>query len=186
MATTLYFRDANIALGNATIANPKLIRMDRGTSATSIAVTTISGTGVFIPVSSWTSPPLRTFTLSASITANLRAAESNAQANAGLYLELYRYVWATSTRDASPFSTFTTVEMGTAESALSVTSTPTSTTFANGDYIVALLYVANVGTMGSGRTATFYYDGPTAAASGDSYLTFTDNFEMQRRTTSTR
>jgi len=44
-----------------------------------------------------------------------------------------------------------------------------------GDLLRVRIFADDAGTMTSGFTWAFYYSGPTAAASGDSYLTFTEN-----------
>jgi hypothetical protein len=68
-----------------------------------------------------------------------------------------------------------TTELGTSEAAANFTVTPTSTTFAKGDRIVCCPHAANAtSSMAAGFTFTFWYDGPTAAASGDSYITLTE------------
>ena len=51
---------------------------------------------------------------------------------------------------------------------------PTSTAMAVGERIKVTLKVRNVGTMAAG-TVTNSYDGPAAAATGDTYVTFTEN-----------
>ena len=66
-------------------------------------------------------------------------------------------------------------EAGTAEAARTAARTPTSTAFSAGDRIKLTLSVINVGTMGAGTFNT-YHDGPAAGASGDSYVTFTEDF----------
>jgi len=56
------------------------------------------------------------------------------------------------------------------------TATPTSTAFADGDWIVLEVHFDCVGACGgAGANEIISIDGPTAAASGDSYVTFTEN-----------
>ena len=56
------------------------------------------------------------------------------------------------------------------------TITPSSTAFLKGDRILIRPYWIQIGVSASTHTVTMWYDGPTAAASGDSYVTFTENF----------
>ena len=69
----------------------------------------------------------------------------------------------------------TSSEYTTADTAKNASFTPTSTALAYGDRIKVTLFVKNQGTMATGYTATNSYDGPTAAAAGDTYVTFTEN-----------
>lgn len=151
----------------------------RGGTATSVAGTTISS-GTWISLGYWATPPLVGFTFSGSTSMNLRGDESNAQANAGLGARFYRWVRGTGI-GASLLNLASATELGTAEGAQTASGTPTSTVFANGDALVVEVGITNVGTMGNNRTVTFYFNGPTAGASGDSYVTLTENLVFQRR-----
>lgn len=176
MATTLYFR--NILTGLDPTYN-ELMTLERGGVATSTAGTTTSG-GTWISLGYWTTTPLVNFTFSGSVTANLRADESNNLANAGIGARFYKWVRGTGI-GSSVLSLATGTELGTTESARSITGTPTSTAFADGDSLVIEVGITNVGTMGNARTVNFYFNGPTAGASGDSYVTLTENLVFQRR-----
>lgn len=112
---------------------------------------------------------------------NLRGAESATQANASLGVRLYKYSGGSLSASLGQPAALT--ELGTTEGAVTATFTPTSTAYASGDIIVVEVAITNGNgvTMGNGRTVTFYYAGPTAAASGDSYITFTENFLFKQR-----
>ena len=69
----------------------------------------------------------------------------------------------------------TSSEYTTSDTAKNASFTPTSTALNYGDRIKVTLFVKNQGTMGGGFTVTNSYDGPTAAAAGDTYVTFTEN-----------
>ena len=66
-------------------------------------------------------------------------------------------------------------ELGTVGAAQSWTATPTSTTFADGDWLALIVHADAIGTMeGSLNAFVFDFDGATSGAFGDSFLTFTE------------
>jgi hypothetical protein len=65
------------------------------------------------------------------------------------------------------------VELGTSAAAMSWTATPTSTSFSDGDWLTILVHADAVGTMGTG-TVGVDVGGPTSAADGDTFVTFTE------------
>lgn len=180
MATTFYLRNANIGVG-AGGAN-LLAVPSRGTTATSITTgTTASGT--WISMGYWATKPLVGFTLSGSVSMNLRARETNNNANASVGVRLYRFSNGSLSGSLGQISA--TTELTTTESARTASVTPTSTAFANGDILVMEVGIINIGTMGGGQSVVLFLDGPTAAASGDSYITITENVTFSRRATLT-
>jgi hypothetical protein len=144
-------------------------------AATALAAAGTVESGATIgTVVAFRSDPILAVTIAGSITVNFRASESAAQANYGMGCKLYR-VDSTGAIVAAFAQGSSTVELGTAEAAVSFTLTPTSTAFSAGDSILVLpFYVAAGGTSASGRSATFVYNGPTPGASGDAFLTFTE------------
>lgn len=180
MATTLYFRNANIGIATYN----QLASTLRGDTAASTAGTTTAG-GTWISLGFWATKPLQPFTLAGSVSVNLRGDESNQQANAGLGVRIYKWAAATKTLGSSLGQASGGAELGTAEGAVTGSVTPTSTAFLAGDVLVFEVGITNVGTMGTGRTVNFYFNGPTAAASGDSYLTLTENIVQHRRSVTT-
>ena len=154
----------------------------RGTGSVSDSVNTVAGptSGVQIasgaPRSWWYR--VNAVTISGAITKNLWFRESNMAANAGAQVIIDRHDSAlafVSTVANHERGVELVVGVDTAENW--ATGTVTSTTFADGDYIRVRVYINDVGTMASGHTATFNYDGPTAAALGDSYVTFTETID---------
>lgn len=119
----------------------------------------------------WVSLPIFAVTISGTITANLRASESNALANYGVGCKIYRVSGGAITNAFAQGSD--TVELGTSDSAHSIALTPTSTAFRNGDSIGLLIFYVGVGTSASGRTAAGTWAG-AAGASGDTFLSFTE------------
>ena len=175
MATTFYFRNSNIGLG---VYNDLLTR-ERGALATSLSGNTVSG-GTWVSIGYWAVQPLVGFTLAGSVSCNLRASESNAQANASIGMRIYKYSNGTLSGSLGQASGIT--ELTTSETATVRSVTPTSTVFANGDMLVVEIGAINIGTMGAGRSVSFFFNGPTAAASGDSYFTITENVLYKNRT----
>lgn len=180
MATTLYLRAANMAASPATRLSSTL----RGASATTVTGTTTSG-GTWISLGHWATRALEAFTLSGSISMNLRGDESNTQANAGLGLRVYKWT-ASGGLGSQLVQINNTTELGTSEAVRTGSGTPTSTSFAAGDLLVVEVgIIAAGGTMGANRTVTLYIDGPTASASGDSYFTITENILLRDRARAT-
>lgn len=192
MATQCFLRDAvpsthtghNYAKLNGVRDGwrPRALSTSRGAAATSEASNTVDGTTLGIEVGSitdpfeWISGPLdQDVTISGSITLNLRAAESSMQANVAINAIIER-LDSLGAVVSTIAQTARTTELGTSEAAANFTVTPTSTAMLKGDRIRVRVYGDEVGTMASGHTFTFWWDGPTGGASGDSYVTFTETF----------
>lgn len=185
MATLIYPSSSLIGVFITTPSSSGTARLGRMTRGTGAVSTNVSITGSsFVTIGIWATRPLAGFTFSGSVTANLRASVSNAQANAGISCRFYRWVRATNTLSSQLLQISSTSSLTTSEVAYSITGTPAaSTTFADGDILVM-----EVGTVllsgasyGNGRSATFYYSGPTANATGDSYVNITENVTIRNR-----
>ncbi len=180
MATTLFLRDLASTLGGA---GQKAMLARRGRTAVTTTTNTVaSGTNITITataggqVLSWFSEPVtNAVTISGTITLNIRCRESANTVNSGVALLIERANNAGTVQSTVSARAVIGAEAGTAEAARTGTRTPTSTAFSAGDRIKVTLSVINVGTMAAGTFNT-YHDGPAAAASGDSYVTFTENF----------
>lgn len=180
MATTLFLRDLASTLGGA---GQKAMLARRGRTAVTTTTNTVaSGTNITITataggqVLSWFSEPVtNAVTISGTITLNIRCRESANTVNAGVALLIERANNAGTVQSTVSARAVIGAEAGTTEAARTGTRTPTSTAFSAGDRIKVTLSVINVGTMAAGTFNT-YHDGPAAAASGDSYVTFTEDF----------
>ena len=120
-------------------------------------------------------------TISGSITYNLWALESSMSANAAINVRLLRWRAnpAADTVASVNVIDFTarTVEVATAAGVNNFAETPTSHALLKGDRIIAeVWYDDSTANMASGFTVTFSYGGPTAAANGDSYISFNETF----------
>lgn len=180
MPTTLYLRDIASTLGGA---GQKAALARRGRSAViTTTTTTASGTNITITATAggqaltWFSEPLTAaVTISGSITPNIRVSESANAVNAGIALLIERTNNAGTVQSTVSARAVIGAEATTAETARTAARTPTSTAFSAGERIKFTLSVINVGTMGAGSFNT-YHDGPAGSASGDSYVTFTEDF----------
>lgn len=180
MPTTLYLRDLASTLAGAG-QKAMLARTGRA-AVTTTTNTTASGTNIQITATAagqaltWFSEPItQAVTISGTITLNIRCRESAIAVNAGIALLIERTNNAGAVQSTVSARAVIGTEAGITESARNGTRTPTSTAFAVGERIKVTLSVINVGTMGAGTFNT-YHDGPAAAGSGDSYVTFTENF----------
>lgn len=181
MPTTFYPRSASMSVGTYGNGTMGAALMDRrGSAATSVSDTTVAS-GTWITLANFATPPLQAFTFSGAISCNLRGLESNAQANASLGVRFYR--WTRSDFDIGGLlvQASATVELTTAEGVVTATATAPGTAFSAGDVLVAQVGIINIGSMGGNRTVTLFYDGPTAGASGDTYITINPTVAAQRR-----
>jgi len=166
--------------GNAIYA----CRLSRGTSGSGITVPTVASStarhrfgGAALPTH-WVTPPLdRDVTLASTVTFNLWGFENSMSANIQMACRIERIlgdgsVSATAVVAGTVFGT----ELGTATAAQNFTATPTSTAFNRGDRLLITPYVTNIGTQAAGFTGQIDVGGSTAGASGDSYVTFTEDF----------
>lgn len=180
MPTTLYFRDIASSLGGA--GQESLLQRQGNGIITTTTNTTSGGTNITITATAggqaltWFSEPLtQAVTISGSITQNIRVRESANTVNAGIALLMERCNNAGTVQSTVLARAVIGAEAGTTESARNAARTPTSTAFSAGDRIKITLSVINVGTMGAGTFNT-YHDGPASGGSGDSYVTFTEDF----------
>jgi len=113
------------------------------------------------------------------VSLNIRMLEFAMTSNVTARVVVYRYnsQW---TRISTVLDSSYTVEVGTSETVCAWTATPTSTSLAKGDRLVAVIVAAPIGTMGTG-SATFYYNG-AAGATGDSYISFTETITFETAT----
>lgn len=195
MATQLFFRnaaaanaeystgnnDANLR-GTATGWEPQPLSLTRGSGVDTGTATTVAGPTagvetVYISAPlAWISPPLDAdITISGSITWNLRAAESSASANASINGRLEVIDGATGAITLID-QTARTVELGTTEAAANFAETPgAGVACKRGDRLRVRVFADDAtANMGAGFTVTFWYNG-AAGATGDSYLTLTEN-----------
>src|SRR3990167_6025799 len=139
-----------------------------GTTAagTDIAVTDTSG-GTALK---WLTSPLKsTVAIAQRFTANFWGFESNAAANTQLGVHLSEY---TTSEQTSFVSTTFGTELGTAAELdqWSRVADYTSTSIDAGNRLVIEPFVSNVGTMRSGDTVNFRYNGATPGADGDAFI----------------
>lgn len=177
IATTTGLGTVNGASGTFASINNENVNMQAGTTIEAWT----GGSSIF-----FISGPLAAVAISGTITVNHRSLESAAQANYAAQAFVYRLpgygpnagVGATIGRGGN------TTELGTAEAARSITITPIAGSLLNdGDRImVVFAYGSPAGsTSASGRTTTFFYNGTTSAASGDSFITFTETIAAAKR-----
>lgn len=184
MPTQLFLRTISSSLGGA---GQLALSTKRGGASTNAVTTTVaSGTNITVTTTAggqaltWFSEPMpEGFTLAGTCTVNIRGLESANAVNAGRGILIERtnsagVVQANIVADTTVPATiaeYTTTDAANAAFAPTVTGN----TFAVGDRIKVTLKVRNVGTMGAG-TVTNSYNGATAAAAGDTFITFSQDF----------
>lgn len=159
-----------------------LLSTARGAAATTLTRAAIAGptNGLELGTNvAWISSPIdQDILVTGSLTINLRMAESSASANCGAQVVVER---------VDPVGDITQIinsergiELGTAESAQQWTVTPASIQLHKGDRIRVRVAINDAGgTMAAvGATATLWLNGPTAGASGDSWVRFNETFNV--------
>ena len=197
MATKLFFRDdrtddyhATVTAkknGSASVWTSKLLSTTRGASATSDAINSVAGptNGIEVDTSiqsypiEWITPPLAgAVTISGSITWNLRAAEFSMSDNCAVNGRIEKIDGATGALTLID-QTSRTTEVALSEAANNFAETPASgVACLKGDRLRVIVYFDDAGTMAVGGPITFWYDGPTDSASGDSYVTLTEDLSF--------
>jgi hypothetical protein len=127
----------------------------------------------------WFTKPLAAFTLGGVARANTRALESSTAANCGLRVEIARVdgdgtnptVWASACLSPAASSSG---ELSTTEVAREAWVTGDDLAVSEGQRLRIRVYLEDItiSPLVTGHTATFFYNGTSAAASGDSYVTF--------------
>jgi hypothetical protein len=187
MATRLHLTasasDLNGTLGSGA---QKLARRTIGDGATSYVTTTVAGPTAGVQVTDtaggtaqeWYTEPLQAVTISGTITKVIWGNESATQANAGFHVQVHR-----TTNAGAVISTIHDSERGTEMSSANnvntwTTGTVTSTTLATGDRLRIRVLINDAGgTMSQNRSATYRFNGAVAAADGNTYVEFTENFQ---------
>ena len=166
---------------------PRALATTRGPSLTSDTGGTVTGptAGVELFSSPWSaayefiSPPIDAdVTISGAITGNLWSLESSMNANAAINFAVYKVDRATGVQTLIVKSA-RTVELGTSAAVANFTATPgAGVACSKGDRLRVLVFADDASgvNMATGFTFTLGYNGPTAAANGDSYVTFTETF----------
>ena len=183
MPTDFFLRSVASGLGGAGQLGLSQGR-GRGNS-TATTTTTASGTNILVTTTAggqaltWFSEPItEAITISSTVTVRIRGRESTAAVNAGRGILIERTNNAGAVLSAIVADTTvpaTITEFTTTDAANgTATYTPTSTAMAVGERIKVTLNIRNVGTMGAG-TAAITYDGGALNASGDTFITFTEN-----------
>jgi hypothetical protein len=126
----------------------------------------------------WYSDPLAAdVTISGVITVNIWAIESSNSANVAINARIEKVDGANGNVITVIATTARTTELGTASRTLqSFTVTPAAGVLCKkGDRLRVRIFGDDAGTMGSGFTFHISYDGPTAAADGDTWIQTTEN-----------
>jgi hypothetical protein len=128
----------------------------------------------------WLTPPVdANVTIAGTITGNIWAAESNMSANVGIAFRVDKVAAATGTLTTIATSAGATEIDVTTRAVRNFTATPTSTALTKGDRLRIVIFGDDAGTMAAGFTFNASYAGTTAAADGDTYISFTETFGFQ-------
>jgi hypothetical protein len=195
MATTVFFRSANGPLhrgdlsinlaGGGVGAVVQSLATTRGAGLVTHTANTVAGptNGVEIDDGSsndieWISEPLDAdVTISGTITVNLWASENNMSANVAINCIIERLDSQGAIISTIAQTTRTTELAVTTNAVNNFTVTPTSTNMLKGDRLRIRVYGDDsTANMASGFTFSFGYNGNTASANGDSFVTFNETF----------
>ncbi len=186
--------------GTATGWTSRALGTARGSGVVAVAATqSVAGATVGVELGwsganvtrEWISPPLAAdVTIAGTITANIWASESSMSANVAInvVVDVIR-ANATGTRNSNTVveiaRSTNTVELAlTTRTANNFTVTPTSTAANRGDRLRVRVFGDDsaAATMASGFSFDGSYNGTTAAADGDSYVSFTETFAFESAT----
>jgi hypothetical protein len=204
MATQLFLRNSaadthrgtNSPRLNGTLAgwNPRALATTRGASLASNGADTEAGAtnGVEVGVAigdsarcEWISPPVSAdVTISGTITANIWASENNMSANVAINV-IIDIIRATDNSIVQIVKSTRVTEVAVTTNAVNNFTTGmtsgayTAQTLNRGDRLRICVFGDDAGTMAVGFTFSIGINGATAAADGDSYVTFTENFSFE-------
>lgn len=199
MATQLFFRTLNATThlgtnsaklnGSASVWAPRSLELTRGASVNAPDTSTVAGAtngieveagGVGFP-GEWISPPVSAdVTISGAVTGNIWASENNMSANVAINF-VVDVIRATDNSIVQIVKSARVTEVAVTTRAVNnFTATPGAGVLVNrGDRIRVRVFGDDAGTMGSGFTFNIGYNGATAAADGDTYVTFTETFAFE-------
>jgi len=148
------FRDTSLAAGSSTVTGV----VNTAASGTNIQWTDTAGGAVLEWVSGRS--PAGGWTFAGAGSAPVYCHESDAAANAGLRLRLYKRTAAGVETEIANSPWDAAAEFATAKATVSRAFTPTSTSFAEDDRLVIRLFInGQGGTMAAGHTCTLTYNG---------------------------
>lgn len=184
MATTIYLTNtANVVVG----APDEELLADIGVRGGGLSTGTRDTlTGIASPLTrdtvsdiliDWFTVPLDAVTISGTVTMNFWMAENNMSANVDASVQISRYSAGVLT---TIFNTAKGTEIPvTTRAAQNWTGTPASTALAAGDRLRIRMVGGTTGGQASGFTWTGSWAGTSAAADGDSFVTFTETITAQ-------
>jgi hypothetical protein len=165
---------------------PRMLSESRGAAATTATAASIAGTTVGIEFVSgalaleWITEPLSAdFTITGTITGNLWGFESTMNDNTAINFVVDKIDGASgAVTQIAKSARVTELAISTA-AVNNFTVTPTSTACKRGDRLRIRPFIDDAGASMIVGTTTFSYNGPTAAAAGDSYVQFTENLTFE-------
>ena len=193
MTTTIYFRSTTSSThrssNSASLSGGTLgwftnaLSSTAGASLSTHSGSTVTGptAGIEVGTAEWLSEPLAAdTTISGSITANLWSEESNMSANVAINFVIDKVAAADGTITNIVTSARTTeLAVGPTRAVNNFAATPgAGVTLNRGDRIRARVFGDDAGTMATGFTFSFGFNGNSAGADGDSFLTFTETFSF--------
>lgn len=198
MATTVFLTDdvatthrgTNTAKLDTTAVGwePYSTSTSRGAGVVAVETSTVAGAtngvevtnGVSGTTLEWISPPIDAdVTISGTITGNIWAAESSMNANVAINFRVHKMSATDGALTEIVKSARVTEVAVTTRAVNNFTATPTSTAMTKGDRFRITIFGDDAGTMGSGFTFFASYNGTTAAADGDTFITFNETFGFQ-------
>jgi hypothetical protein len=198
MATQVFLvsttADTHLGTNNTNLAGaavewaPFATSTSRGAGVVTQTTNTVAGTTLGIEVDDltatrleWLTPPLAgDVTISGAITGNIWASENNMSANVAINFVVDVIDSATGTITEIVKSARTTEVAVTTRAVNNFTATPAAgVACKRGDRLRVRIFGDDAGTMASGFTFSVGYSGTSAAADGDTYVSFTETFSFE-------
>jgi hypothetical protein len=159
----------------------------RGVSTfASDSTATVTGPTAGVPIlysgvtARWWTKPLNAVTISGTVTMNMWMSENGMNANVGAQVIVDWFDNAGTTNKGVVLNSERGVEVAVAPRAVNNwTGSPTSRALVAGDRLRITVLGNDVGTMATAFTFDLGFSGPTGAADGDSFVTFTETITEQ-------
>lgn len=156
------------------------------TLSTAVTEATVSGTSIQMTLTSggtaakWITVPFKAdVVIQGAVITNFWGKESAATTNVQMGLQMAEYTTSAqsaffaSSAGTEALTTTSQTEWAKNPAAVETGGLYTATTIDAGNRLILLPYIYNIGTMAAGRM-TFDYNGSTAGADGDSFVTLTE------------
>lgn len=185
MATTVYLTSNTVGVNNGM----NHLQFKRGDRLTTISSGQLASTMTSIPIATFITKPISGARIEGTVTFDIRGSQTNPSTNATLSIQIARWIPPTqpglpgSLLPWSQTSITSSTELSTTENTCKGSgSFLNSIDFNHGDAIAIRVVAVPIGTFGTGVVTIVYGTPPGLQNTGNSFITFTQDFEEKNRT----